>query len=207
MGKLLVALLAFALLIPPANAQLIQQGYQQMFIGAAEGNAVKSDVATYHRVSWTPSGTVSACTVQTKESADAVNWVNLGSASDCTMAGNSGLNQRDTNFLRVDITAFTGTGSVSTLWQGLERQRTSGKANIPNLGAGLRAEGTLTWNTALPTADYTVMGCIIQDGSDLGLGLSVERIRSTTAASITIQVVNLSLVSLSGAIHCGAEWP
>ena len=67
----------------------------------------------------------------------------------------------------------------------------------------VRTDVTCTWPTAFSDTNYTV-SLAVEDTSALGLGLQPERIRSKTASTVTVQVFNASLGTLSGTLHCVA---
>jgi hypothetical protein len=72
-----------------------------------------------------------------------------------------------------------------------------------SIGAGARADVTVTWTTAFADASYTP-NCTVLDTSAAGAGLRVERIRSQAAASIVVQVMNDAAAARTGTLNCTA---
>jgi len=75
-----------------------------------------------------------------------------------------------------------------------------GRASTGTILTLTRVNITITWATAFADTNYTV-ACTIEDTSVLGLGLLTERITAKTAASITVQIFNQSVGSLTGMLH------
>lgn len=69
----------------------------------------------YHTITWNKLGTVSACSVRVDSSSDGITW-NTGdvvSAQTCTSNGAASITSIIVvNYVRVNVTSFTGTGSV-----------------------------------------------------------------------------------------------
>ena len=83
---------------------------------------VGATAATYWILTWTVTGTVSACTVATDSSADRVTWSAggiVGLTQTCTTTGNIQVGPLSTvNFIRNNVLTFTGSGSVSLTLKG-----------------------------------------------------------------------------------------
>lgn len=75
---------------------------------------------TLHQITWTKSGTVSACAVQVDNSVDNVTWTPAGTITSqtCTSNGNVPVTASNVNYIRMNVTSFTGTGSVTIVWTG-----------------------------------------------------------------------------------------
>lgn len=70
-----------------------------------------------------------------------------------------------------------------------------------NILTGVRADVTCTWGTAFADTNYSVV-VTVEDTTALGLGLQAERVRSKTASAVVVQVLNASLSTDSGTVHC-----
>ena len=68
-----------------------------------------------------------------------------------------------------------------------------------SIGAGARADVTVTWAHAFADTSYTVQAHV-EDTSAAGAGLRVERIRSKVAGSVVVQVMNDSAGALTGTL-------
>jgi len=66
-----------------------------------------------------------------------------------------------------------------------------------------RDDVTVTWGESFGDANYTVVA-VVEDDPALGVGLSVERLRSKDATTATFQVFNGSLGTLAGTLHAVA---
>jgi hypothetical protein len=75
---------------------------------------------TIHRLTWVPIGTVSTCNVALDSSVDGTNWSAGGAivGQTCTSAGQSVATTKVTNFVRINLGTFTGTGSVVVIYDG-----------------------------------------------------------------------------------------
>lgn len=74
-------------------------------------------IMAYHQLAWSVTGTVTACQVQLDESSDGINWTAsppIFSSQNCTTSGHPTPQtvNKTTVFIRINMTAFTGTGSV-----------------------------------------------------------------------------------------------
>ena len=120
------------------------------FTVAATGASIpEQTLILYHSLSWTTTGTVSSCTVAVDSSPDGVTWTAGGiiAGQTCTTNGVSSITAGQANFLRVNVTALGGGGSVTLVYEGW--------AYNPNPGGG---GGSGNGNPVLPTtgmiADY-----------------------------------------------------
>lgn len=72
----------------------------------------------YHLLTWSKTGTVSACSVKLQQSSDNASWSDLIASQTCTSNGQSSITNVNANYIRINPTAFTGSGSVSVRWNG-----------------------------------------------------------------------------------------
>jgi hypothetical protein len=74
----------------------------------------------YHKITWNVSGTVATCTVALDTSVDNVNWSAGGAITGqtCTSNGASSTVNVVANYVRINVTVFSGTGSVNVTWNG-----------------------------------------------------------------------------------------
>lgn len=94
------------------------------------------------------------------------------------------------------IKVFTG---VNNNGSGFKHARVT----TGSVAAGSTALVTVTWSTAFADANYTVQASVL-DSTTTSLSLSVVHIESVVAGSITVRVLNNSVGSLTGTIHCVA---
>lgn len=114
---------------------------------------------SYHKITWTNSGTVSGCTIALDTSADGVTWSSGGAITGqtCTSNGASAVVNVTANFVRANMTALTGTSpSVAVTWNGY--------VNNPAGGAGTLLFGATVQN--LNNSPATASGqCLVSTGS------------------------------------------
>ncbi len=96
---------------------------------------------SYHKLTWNKTGTVSACTVILQSSPDATTWSSLGSSGTCTSNGVSAVVSGVHNYVRINFSAFTGTGSVAATYNGYINDPT-GSGGTPGGSAGGDLGGT-----------------------------------------------------------------
>lgn len=119
--RLLWLLVLFVCAVPYANAQQGLQGYVVTGTGAQARIVLTGSAIVFHQLTWNVTGTVSSCTVALDTSADGVSWSagNAIAGQTCTSNGQSALSTSAVfNFVRVNTTAFSGTGSVVVTWAG-----------------------------------------------------------------------------------------
>lgn len=116
---------------------------QYTFIATAPGSSNGIPLAqtgiSYHKLTWTTSGTVSACTVALDSSADGVTYSAGGviTGQACTSPGASAIFNSNVNFVRVTFTALSGGGTVSATWNGYNNNPVSGSGTVGSCaGAG-----------------------------------------------------------------------
>lgn len=151
--KLLATLLLFA---APSFAQDARRQY--VVINTTPDTGLGVGTISYHQLSWSKVGTVSVCSVKLQQSTDNSTWSDLIASQDCSTSGQSSVTNITANFVRIDPTSFTGSGSVIVNW--------SGWVNNPASG------GTPTLNQVLdPTADKTfAMGAHLMELDGTGGG-------------------------------------
>lgn len=128
-NKIFFLPLAALLLTYGLRAQ--QQSYSQLTASTvttgATVNLTRAAVA-YHQVTWNVTGSLSACTVAIDSSSDGVTWTTGGviSGQTCTSAGQSSVVNATVNYVRIDVTAFTGSGSVIATYGGYTNNPSGG---------------------------------------------------------------------------------
>lgn len=105
--------------------------------------------SAFHKLTWNVSGTVSACTVALDSSVDGVSWTVGGviTGQTCTTNGTILSSSAVVNYVRINMTAFSGTGTVTVIDQGF--------INNPSGGGG---SGTVNNCTAAGNAFYSGSG-------------------------------------------------
>jgi hypothetical protein len=111
----LIALSAFG------AATTVQVSAEQGFSTVSAGSAINitGKKAVYQRMYWYPFGTVSTCTVSLEGSADGSSgWSTIISGQTCTSAGSSTYTAGAANYVRPNLTTFTGGGSLLVVYEG-----------------------------------------------------------------------------------------
>lgn len=71
-----------------------------------------------HYIVWAASGTVSTCSVKLQQSVDKVTWTDLIAGATCTSNGQSALTAGVVNYVRVNATTLTGSGTLYVTYTG-----------------------------------------------------------------------------------------
>jgi hypothetical protein len=115
---ILLALTAFSAFGAATTVQVsAEQGFSTVSAGSAINITGKKSV--YHRMYWYPFGTVATCTVSLEGSADGSSgWSTIISGQTCTSAGSSTYTAGAANYVRPNLTTFTGGGSLLVVYEG-----------------------------------------------------------------------------------------
>jgi len=193
--------------------QIIAQEYTaktpgESMLAPGVGTVVRARGSSYHKIAWTLSGTIDTCQVKLEKSSDGAAWSDLIAALTCTTEGSSALVKDSAPYVRPNVTAISGGGSVQVAWTGYsgEPVRRAARVATGTILAGLRQDVILTWPQAFPAGDYACL-CSVLDESAAGLGVVVERVRSRSTSSVTVQIFNMALASGSGTVECVGFWP
>ena len=131
---------------------------------AATGQSItQQNIGTgtnYHKISFTVSGTVSACSVRIDSSADNVTW-NSGdviAATDCSSTGVSSVTNHTVNYTRVNVTSFTGTGTVTVTYFGYVNNPGGGGVTSVTGTAPVASSGGTTPAISMPQATTSIDG-------------------------------------------------
>lgn len=110
-----------ALCCVPAHGQATAQR-STVFNAVAADTAISLINTTVgsHKIYWRVTGTVSACTVALDSSSDGASFSAGGiiAGQTCTSNGSSAIATGNFNFARINVTAFTGTGTVTIVYAG-----------------------------------------------------------------------------------------
>lgn len=119
--KIVVRLLGVLLLFVPLESSLFGQTvvFQRWYTrnlgngtGGTETFRVYNTGTLYYRLHCSPTGTVSAADVKLEQSLDGSSWSDLITTKDCTSAVNATSTSTQTNYVRVNVESFTGSGSI-----------------------------------------------------------------------------------------------
>lgn len=151
MKKLLLLLALILLIACLARADGL---YSFTFFAAVPGttqNLINTGIA-YHKLTWNVSGTVTTCQVAVDTSVDGVTWVTGGAIANqlCTSNGASTVVNVVANYIRIDMTSFVGTGSVTATWNGY--------TNNPGGGSGTIGGSIAANQVAFGSAANTITG-------------------------------------------------
>lgn len=115
-----LVLISLTPLVGQTSAYTFQQS--TTFTSASPGRSVYNigTGTAYHYVVFNITGTVSACSFTVDSSPDNVTWTVGGiiAATTCTANGVTAITPGVANWTRVNVSTFTGTGSVTTLYSG-----------------------------------------------------------------------------------------
>lgn len=107
---------------------------------------------SYHKLTWTTSGTLATCSVQLDSSPDGVTWTLGGviTSQTCTSPGASTVVNSNVNYVRINVTAISGTApfAINVVWNGY--------VNNPGGGGGaVTSVFGRTGAVVATTGDYT----------------------------------------------------
>lgn len=133
-------------------------------IGA--GNNETNSSTQFHQLTWRISGTVSTCTVALDSSVDGVSWSAGGviGGQTCTSNGTSVVVNSVVNFVRINVTALSGGGTVTIVYTGFNAAPLSAGAviNPSKVNNVIFVDGVkYTTITAALTDLPTGGGCVI----------------------------------------------
>jgi hypothetical protein len=95
--------------------------------------------ANIHNILFRPVGTVTTCTIAVDSSADGVTWSAGGAitGTSCTANGEAtSTSPLEANFIRINITAFTGTGFVNVVYIARSTLLPTGGGSVTIAGSG-----------------------------------------------------------------------
>lgn len=116
----------------------------------------------YHMLTWNKTGTVTVCQVKLEQSADSISWSDLIVNQDCSTNGQSAVTHVVANYIRMNMTSFTGTGSVNVRWNGFITPP-SGGGSVTSITA--TSPVTVTPNPITGVGDIECPGCSTSSNS------------------------------------------
>lgn len=104
----------------------------------------------YHQISWWVTGTVSSCSVKLEKSTDNSTWTDLIAGASCTSNGGpSTLTTGVVNYVRVNATTFSGSGTLTVRYNGYVQQ--PGGGGFSSAITGTPAANYVTYWSAAAT--------------------------------------------------------
>jgi hypothetical protein len=94
------------------------QGANYAAVGTGTPLNISVNGVFFHRLTWTPNGTVATCQVQLEGSLDNVTYNAITPSEPCATAGRSVIVSGNVNFVRVNLTTLTGGGTVNLVYSG-----------------------------------------------------------------------------------------
>lgn len=105
-------------------------------VAATPGTLETGSGIQYHQLTWNGSGTLSTCTVELDSSADSITWSGtIITGQTCTSNGQSSVSVATTaNYIRINVTAISGGGTVTVTYLGYTANPVSGiSPNTPGI--------------------------------------------------------------------------
>lgn len=179
--------------------------------GAGSAINLTSSPVSSHQLTWRPSGTVTTCTVALDSSADGITWTPGGVITGQTCTSN-GSTQATVNaqFVRFNVTVFTGTGTVSLVYAG---SVAIGQGN--NSGAPAGNVGALTFisNAVNPTWNEgnQVLGSVDLKGNQrvttCGAGsANCTAVATNNAGPVAASALSLDTMGFGYSINAANNW-
>jgi len=121
--------------------------------GSSSSDNLIGNGSTYHKLVWNVVGSLSTCTVAVDSSADGSSWSAGGiiTGQTCTSNGNTISNSVVANYVRITVTAISGSGSLSAILYGY--------VNNPAGGGG--GSGTVNSGNQYQIPMYTANGTTV----------------------------------------------
>lgn len=114
----LLALLGTLVLVLPAHAQIGTRVYTTAVVANDIGVGNIGSAIAWHQISWNPLGTVGSCSVKLQQSTDNITYSDLITSQTCTSVGQSAVVNVMTNYIKIEVTTKTGSGTVTVRWNG-----------------------------------------------------------------------------------------
>jgi hypothetical protein len=128
--KKLLFFLASLCLIPFVKAENISERFYFTDVEAKTPIYEAYKGIYNHSLSWTGVGTRTSCTITAEKSDDKVTWAELIAPTDCTTNGTA-TGTGYTNYVRVSVTALTGTGNtLYTVYEGFIASQSLGTISV-----------------------------------------------------------------------------
>jgi len=159
----------YILLILTSLSMFAQTSLKQFYttvVAADSGINLINSPSIYHQLVWRRTGTLSSCTVALDSSADGVTWSAGGviTGQTCTTNGQSSVINSVVNYVRINVTAISGGGTINVTYQGFASSGSG--SGITALTGDCTATGpgsaavtcTKTNGTVLTSAATTAIG-------------------------------------------------
>jgi len=157
--KLRFALATILILAPLALAQSGINSFQTTIFSVATTATpiLQRTAILYHQLSWVTNGTVLACSVQLDSSPDGVTWTSGGiiTTQDCSSNNSSSVTAGIAVYVRVNVTALTGTGTVTVYYKGWAYNPSGGSTGTVTSVDGSGQNGVETESGDTPGAITT----------------------------------------------------
>lgn len=143
-----------------------------------------------HIIAWTSTGTITTCSVKVQSSEDGLVWADLIAGATCTSPGTGTLTAGNANYVRVNATTITGSGTLIVTYFGFP----------PGLPSSATLAGDVTSATA---ANFKAQVSVASGGIASGAianGASVVEGSTTDAKCVTTDATACSLNALAKAI-------
>jgi hypothetical protein len=166
---------------------------------------------TNHYLSWITTGTAATCTIAVQTSSDNITFTTAGTAQTCTSSGSYYLNTAASNFIRVNLTAFTATGAnvPSIAWTLVDSPSTLSSVTVTGCGSTT----TCTPNATLPGTNIKVVFGVVTLAGNTATITGIPAFSATTSYSCAVtdqttaqlvKVVNTSTTSITISDTVGA---
>lgn len=119
-------ILPLLLLCASAHAQVGQRTFTTTVVANDVGIGNIGSGIQYHQLIWNTVGTVTTCSVKLQSSVDNITYIDLITSQTCTAPGASTIVNSVVNYIKIEVTVKSGTGSVVVHWNGFNTNPTGG---------------------------------------------------------------------------------
>ena len=157
------------------DAQTWNSYQKTNFTAIANAPAIRQNLLiNYHQLTWTVTGTVSACSVALDSSNDGTTFTPGGviGTQSCTTDGQTTVTNGSANYVRVTISSFTGTGTVQVIYTGWTSNpagtgsgTVTSVGSIPSFASTLNPSTNVIWTVNSANANTVWGRCQATNGT------------------------------------------
>lgn len=136
MKRIWIYLLLLCCCLGRGNAQTSLAQFPTSIVANSNGFNLINSPSVFHQITWRGTGTLSTCTVALDSSPDGVTWTAGGviAGQTCTTNGSSTVVNLVVNYVRINVTAISGGGTITVVYTGFSTNPAGGGSGTVNTG-------------------------------------------------------------------------